>query len=217
MGPHRDPVTDVVAVAVVAVTGPSAAGKTAPAQTLCSHLPGAVHLQQDVYFRDPDDYPPDANFCDHRRLHLDAFLDAFRALAASGTALVPDMDFATFLPRGHLLLGPARHLLVDGMTILRLPEIRRRCQHAIYLDPDFAAITARKHARDRRERNKPEAVIAAQLSWMREEHAADRALRDAPSIQVIKDSPSDITNLAHLILGSPGPGARTDLQATPRV
>jgi hypothetical protein len=126
------------------------------------------------------------------------------------------MDFATFRPRGHSSLGSARHLIVDGMTVLRLPGIRRRCQHAIYLDPDFDTITVRKHARDRRERNKTEAVIAAQLAWMREEHAADRALRDDPAIQVIKDSPSDITRLARLILGSPGQGPRTDIQATPR-
>jgi ABC-type cobalamin/Fe3+-siderophores transport system ATPase subunit len=113
-------------VAVIAVTGPSAAGKTTLAQTLAAHLPGTVHLQQDAYFRDPDDYPPDANFCDHRWLHLDAFLDAFRALSAGGTALVPDMDFATFRPRGHRLLGPARHLIVDGMTrVCRSPSCPR--------------------------------------------------------------------------------------------
>ena len=193
------------------MTGPSASGKTTLAQALCSLLPGAVHLQQDAYFRDPDTHPPDANFCDHRWLHLDAFLAAFHALAAGGRASVPDMDFATFRPRGRNHLGPARHLIVDGMTVLRLPEIRHRCQHAIYLAPDFDTITARKHDRDRRERNKPEAVIAAQLAWMRDEHAADHALRDDPAIQVIKDGLGDITRLARRVLGSPSPGPQDGL------
>jgi uridine kinase len=205
MGHHRDAVTGEVTV--TAVTGPSASGKATLAQALAAHLLGAVHLQQDAYFRDPDDYPPDANFCDHRWLHLDAFLDAFRVLAAGGQASVPDMDFATFRPRGHNHLGPARHLIVDGMTVLRLPEIRRRCQHAIYLDPDFDTITVRKRDRDRRERNKTETVIAAQLAWMRDEHAADHALRNDPSIQVIKDGLGDMTRLARLVLGSLDPGS----------
>lgn len=113
--------------------------------------------------------------------------------------MVPDMDFATFRPRGHRLLGPARHLIVDGMTVLRLPEIRRRCQHAIYLDPDFDTIAARKRDRDRRERNKPDTVITAQLAWMRREHAADLALRADPAIQVVKDGLPDITRLVHRV------------------
>lgn len=180
MGRHADIVTGPVTV--IGITGPSASGKTTLARELASHLPAAVHLQQDFYFRDPDDCPPDANFCDHRWLHLDQFLAAFRALAAGHCVSVPDMDFATFRPWGRRLLGPARHLIVEGMTILRIPEIRRRCQCGVYLDPGFDTIAARKRERDRLERNKPEWVIEVQLAWMREERTADRSLRDDPRV-----------------------------------
>jgi hypothetical protein len=84
MGPRCEPVTGLVAV----IASPARPPAARPPSALCSHLPGAVHLQQDAYFRDPDDCPPDVYFCDHRWLHLDAFLDAFRALATGGRASV---------------------------------------------------------------------------------------------------------------------------------
>lgn len=180
-------------VTVIAVTGPSAAGKTTFAAALAALLPAAVHLQQDWFFRDPDTYPPDANFCQPRYLHGDEFTAAFTALAAGTSAVVPQIDFTTFRPCGTRTLGPARYLIVEGMTVLREAAIHARCQVRYYLNTDFATIAVRKRDRDRHERHKTAAVIEAQLAWMRTEHDADQMLRDDPGVTVL--TPADIPDV----------------------
>ena len=185
--------TDPGPVVVIGITGPSASGKTTLAAAITQHTPGAVHLQQDWYFRDPDEYPPDANFCQLRWLHLDEFVAAFDALAAGDRTQVPEIDFRTFRRCGTRALGPTRHLVVEGMTIFRIPKIYHRCHVRYYLDCDFATITRRKRDRDRRERDKPAAVIEAQLAWMRIAYQADQALRADPTIAVL--GPADLNRM----------------------
>ena len=172
-------------VTVLAITGPSAAGKTTLARALTSRLPQAVHLQQDWFFRDPDTCPPEANFCESRWLHTEEFVAAFAALASGKTALVPQIDFQTFRRTGSRRLGPARYLIVEGMTVLRIPEIYHRCQARYYLDPGLATIAERKRRRDPRERGKTPEIVEAQLSWVRREYHADRGLRADPAITVV--------------------------------
>lgn len=181
----RRPPTPGQPVVVIAVTGPSASGKTTFATALAAQLPAAVHLQQDWFFRDPDTYPPDANFCQPQWLYGAEFRAAFTTLAAGGQATVPTIDFTTFRRNGTQTLGPARYLIVDGMTVLRDPVIHRRCQVRYYLDTDFATIAARKRDRDRRERHKPFEIIEAQLEWMRTEYQADQVLRADPDVIVL--------------------------------
>lgn len=179
-----DPVT------VIAVTGPSAAGKTTFAATLAVLLPAAVRLQQDWFFRDPGTYPPDANFCQPRYLHGDEFTAAFTALAAGASTVVPQIDFTTFRRCGTRTLGPTRYLIVEGMTVLREAVVHARCQVRYYLNTDFDTIAVRKRDRDRHERHKPPEIIEAQLAWMRTEYDADQVLRDDPSVTVL--APADI-------------------------
>jgi uridine kinase len=176
---RKEPVT------VVAITGPSAAGKTTLAHALTSRIPQAVHLQQDWFFRDPDTCPPEANFCESRWLHTEEFVAAFTALASGQTALVPQIDFQTFRRAGSHRLGPARYLIVEGMTVLRTPEIYNRCQARYYLDPGLATITERKRRRDPRERGKTPEIVEVQLGWVRREYHADRGLRADLAVTVV--------------------------------
>jgi uridine kinase len=178
-------------VTVLAITGPSAAGKTTLARALTSRLPQAVHLQQDWFFRDPDTCPPDANFCEFRWLHTEEFVAAFAILASGKTALVPQINFQTFRRTGSRRLGPARYLVVEGMTILRIPQIYNRCQARYYLDPGLATIAERKRRRDPRERGKTLEIVETQLSWIRSEYQADRGLRADPAVTVVTPTTLD--------------------------
>jgi hypothetical protein len=45
-------------------------------------------------------------------------------------------------------------------------------------------------------------VIEAQLAWMRDEHAADRSLRDDPWMHVATDGAVDIQKLVDIVLGA---------------
>lgn len=71
------------------------------------------------------------------------------------------------------------------MTIFRIPEIYRACDVRYYFDCDFATLARRKRDRDRSERDKPDAIIDAQLAWMWGEYQSDRTLRCDPEICVI--------------------------------
>lgn len=182
-------------VVVIAITGPSASGKTTLAAVLAARLPDAVHLQQDWFFRDADTCPPQANFCQPQWLHGQEFTEAFTTLAAGGTAIVPQIDFATFRRCGTRRLGPARYLIVEGMTVLRETTIHDRCQARYYFDTDFTTIAACKRDRDRRERHKPAEAIEAQLVCMRAEYDADHVLRADPAVTVLTpaDTPAVLT------------------------
>jgi uridine kinase len=176
---------------VIAITGPSAAGKTTLATLLATQLPAAVHLQQDWFFRDPDTYPPDANFYEPRWLHAEEFLAAFAALAAGEPTVVPRIDFQTFRRTGTRHLAPAQHLIVEGMTILRIPEIYHRCHTRYYLDPGLETIAHRKRHRDLHERGKTPEIIEAQLGWIQTEYHADHKLRTDPAVTVVTPATLD--------------------------
>lgn len=143
---------------MIAISGPSGSGKSTIAQALTFELPGSIVVQQDWYFRDGDKCPPDANFCELRWLHIDLFVRDLHTLAAGRTAQVPIMDFASFRKVGTRPLGPAWLVIVEGMTIFRVPELAAQFSSRYYVDVDFDILADRKRARDHAERGKPPEV-----------------------------------------------------------
>jgi uridine kinase len=174
---------------VVGLSGPSCSGKTTAAERLRVKLVNAVHLQQDLFFIDPALCSDDANFCDLRYLHVGQLVAAFEALASGQRASVPRVDFTSFQRLGTDEIEPAPWLLVEGMTIFRVPEIARRCDYRFYLAPDLTTLEQRKRMRDRADRRKTPEVIEAQLRWVRAEYEYDRQhLRDVVSISEAEDA-----------------------------
>jgi uridine kinase len=159
-------------VKVIGVSGPSCSGKSTEAARLASRLDATV-LRQDLYFVDPDYCSPDANFCDLRYLHVDEFVTAATHLASGVPTPVPTIDFSTFRRVGTVDLAPSPVLIIEGMTIFRIPAIAAMCQRRIYLTLEFEALAARKRERDVTERSKSAQIIAAQLEWMRHEYERD--------------------------------------------
>lgn len=162
---------------VVGVSGPSCSGKTSLARNLADALPECVILEQDWFFRSPGECPVDANFCDLQYLDVAAFGAAALNLAHARAAVVPVIDFRTFERTGSTALRARAVLIIEGMTIFRIPEVRDLCRHRFYLAPAFDALAARKRIRDATERSKPASVIESQLRWMRTEYEND--LNDA--------------------------------------
>jgi uridine kinase len=182
-----------MAVTVIGITGPSCSGKTTLAEAFRQRDAGTVVLQQDLYFKDPSLYPPDANFCELRWLETDQFVADFMALADGKPAYVPVIDFETFQRVGTQEIRAVRQLVVEGMTIFRLPGIYERCNIRYYMDvDDFAELEERKRRRDTQERRKPKAVIDAQLAWLRSEYDNDHALRSRPDIHVVRAHEIDL-------------------------
>lgn len=159
---------------VIGIAGPSGAGKTALCKVLASKLPNCNILQQDWYFKDPDILEEDAIFTDPQFLHVDEFVAHFLQLVRGERVSVPLMDMRTFRRTEETRnIEPGDFLIVEGMTIFRIPEVFMHCHCCIYLSPGMGAIRRRKWLRDRRERGKSPATIRKQLLWVESEYIAD--------------------------------------------
>jgi uridine kinase len=171
---------------VVGVSGPSCSGKSSLARGVAHALPECVILEQDWFFRSPSECPADANFCDLQYLDVAAFTAAALSLARGRAATVPAIDFHSFERTGSADLAARSFLIVEGMTIFRIPEVRDLCSHRFYLAPAFDVLAARKRTRDAVERGKPAAIIEGQLGWMRTEYNSDLSAAAANGVTLIE-------------------------------
>lgn len=160
-------------MSVIGISGPSCSGKSTVALTLGKALQDSVVIQQDWFFCDPAHCPPDANFCDLAYMRVDELVGACADLCAGRPAQVPVIDFRTFAQTGLRSVDAKRHMIIEGMTIFRVPGIWDLCSHRFYLRPQISDIEARKRRRDSVERSKPPHIIEHQLTWMRTEYEAD--------------------------------------------
>lgn len=158
---------------VIGISGPSCSGKSLLARRLVEILRDCTVLEQDWYFRSPAECPPDANFCDLQFLDVPAFTAAALDLAQGRAAVVPVMDFSNFEQLGSVEISAGAFLLIEGMTIFRVPEVRSLCDHRFYLAPRFELLATRKRLRDAVARAKPPSVIEDQLRWIRSEYNKD--------------------------------------------
>lgn len=162
---------------VVGISGPSASGKTTLANALLCGFPDAVHLQQDLFFVDPEHCDPDSNFCDPRYLRVNEFVNTASLLAHGMPVMLPHIDFSTFERVGSRQesTSKSRLLIIEGMTIFRFPEIPPLCDLRFYLTPDLVAVQHRKLRRDMSERGKSESQVKSQMSWVIQEYEEDLA------------------------------------------
>lgn len=207
MKPVSPPSVLTSPVNLVGLSGPSCSGKSTIATRLAASLGGAPVLQQDVFFIDPDLCSPFANFCDLSFLDVSAFVDALELLAAGRAATVPEIDWRTFRRVGTRSLAPTSHLVIEGMTIFRVPEVVRLCDHRVYLAPPWQSIERRKRERDASEREKSAGVIDHQVAWMRSEYENDLR-RLGASVEIVDPTSIDVVDLLVARLRGDG-GARS--------
>lgn len=183
---------------LVGISGPSCSGKSTVAQAVSNTLPSCVVVQQDWYFIDMDTCPPEANFCDLRWLDIQRFVGDVQNLANGQIADVPLIDFRSFQRAGSRHVDPQDVILVEGMTVFRVAGLMAEFDLRYYIDANPRTLAARKRDRDRAERGKSLAVIAAQLQWMQDEYHKDEGLRHRQDVEILFGdvSPQD---LAHRI------------------
>ncbi len=169
----------------VGITGPSGSGKSTLAEAVCATHGNAVIVQQDWYFRNAADCPPEANFCEPRWLHVNELVRDVARLSNGMPTDVPVMDFATFERRGTKSIAPAPLVILEGMTILRIPELDALLAARFYVDCDLATIAARKRSRDTLVRQKSVEIVNAQLDWIAKEYLADEEIRQREDVTVL--------------------------------
>jgi uridine kinase len=185
---------------VLGISGPSGSGKSTVANAVRDRVPSSIVLQQDWYFKDTIDCPPDANFCDFRWLDIDQFVMDLRSLIEGVAVAVPAVDFMTFERVGTQILQPTPVILVEGMTIFRINELGRCFDLKYYIESDFETLAERKRVRDRTERQKTADVIEAQLRWIAEEYRRDARLRARTDVVLLK-SGTPVHQVAEHIAG----------------
>lgn len=145
-------------VKLVAIVGGSGAGKGWLVRKLCELLGDRVcHLQLDDFYRDRSHLSPGrrarVNFDVPRAVDWGQAAAVLRDCRAGRATYIPHYDFATYCRLADREAWTPRPLvLVDGLWLLRPPEIRRLFDLKIYLDSPLELRRSRRFTRDTTER-----------------------------------------------------------------
>ncbi|MEZ5066726.1 MAG: uridine kinase [bacterium] len=146
---------------ILGVAGGSGSGKTTVALRLAESLSGrrVVIVHHDSYYRDRADLSP----AERERLnfdHPDAFenellLRHLVELGEGGAIEQPIYSYERHArePR-TLTVGPAHVVIVEGIQVLAVPELRERFDIKLYVDCDADERLARRLLRDLHERGR---------------------------------------------------------------
>lgn len=146
---------------VIGITGGSGSGKTTVALRLADHFRGrrVVILHHDSYYRDRSDL----TFEERTKLNYD-HPDAFEndllvrhlgALRDGGTVEVPVYDYETHTRQPEpASVGPASIVLLEGIQVLTVKELRDLMDIKLYVDIDADERLIRRLLRDIHERGR---------------------------------------------------------------
>ena len=151
---------------MVGIAGGSGSGKTTLAHAVARALVDAAVLSMDAYYRDL----AHLDRAERERWNFDApeafdwerFVADLRALQRGETITRPIYDFTSHTRRPQVeLVESRRFLIVEGLLVLRHPDVRTLLDTAVFLEVDAQTAVDRRVARDRRERGRdPDAVRA---------------------------------------------------------
>lgn len=150
---------------IIAIAGPSCAGKSELAQAVADELSASV-LVLDSYYRDLSKMTPSerswVNFDSPDALDHELLIEQVRCLSRGGVVERPVYDFATHSrdPRGERFAAN-NLLIVEGLFALYWHELRHLAHTKIFVDAPDDVCFRRRKLRDLAERGRTlESVIA---------------------------------------------------------
>lgn len=151
---------------IIGVAGGSGSGKTYFAQDLVKTLGTertSLVLQDNFYFDQSSRFDFDGgsvNFDHPDSIEFSLLAKHLRILKEGKPTQIPTYDFATHSRKKEtLLIQPAPIIIVDGILILHIPEVRELFDEAIFFDTHEDLRYSRRLERDVRERGRtPEGV-----------------------------------------------------------
>jgi len=161
---------------ILGIAGGTASGKSTLALRLSDEL-GAAVISHDSYYRTLPDAYRGARIAEYNFDHPDA-LDTERliqdldALAAGRSVAVPRYDFAQCRRlEATDTVEPRDLVLVEGILVLAIPELRERFDRSIFVDCPADIRLARRLRRDCVERgDAPESLLTQYLATVRPMH-----------------------------------------------
>ena len=163
---------------IIGIAGGTGSGKTTVAKEVLKHFPGAsvVTIHHDSYYRDRSHLPFEERVSINYD-HPDAFenqlmLEQLMALKSGETIQKPLYDYETHTRKPETLtIRPARIVLLEGILVLALSEIREILDIKLYVDTDSDERFIRRLRRDMVRRGPPaEQVIEQYLDTVRPMH-----------------------------------------------
>jgi uridine kinase len=163
---------------VIGIAGGSGSGKTTVAQEILKRV-GAdriAYLQHDSYYKDWTGLPPNqraqVNFDHPDSLETELLIEHIASLRDLKPVQVPIYDFSADRRTGSTFtVMPSNVILVEGILIFAVPELRRLFDVKIYVDTDADLRFIRRLHRDITERSRTtESVIEQYLSTVRPMH-----------------------------------------------
>lgn len=157
---------------VIAVVGGSGAGKTWFVERLCRVLGDkARHLALDDFYRDRSHLPlarrAQLNFDVPQAIDWSGAERVLRDCRAGVPTRVPRYDFATYSrAEAAQVCLPRPVVVVEGLWLLRPPELRPLFDLKIFLDTPAALRHARRVSRDTAERGYSASAVRHRLSAM---------------------------------------------------
>ena len=156
-------------VTIVAIVGGSGSGKTWLARQLQRRLGArAGRLSLDDFYRDRSHLPAGVrariNFDHPRAIDWPLFRQCLEKIRNGQTVTLPRYDFVTHARRATPgRWQPKPVVLVDGLWLLRRPDLRRLYSVSVFLECPTKLQLARRLARDQRERGRSPASVRRQF------------------------------------------------------
>ncbi len=154
---------------LIAVAGPSCAGKTALARALVAALPDAVHVPLDAYYADRSHLPIEqrthCNFDAPEALDADLLCAHVGRLASGLPVDAPIYDFVTHGRSANAQrIQPGTHIIIEGLFALHFAQLLPLYTYCVYVDADPDLCLQRRLARDAAERGRGAEAIRRQFA-----------------------------------------------------
>ncbi len=162
----------------IGIGGGSGSGKSTLVEKLLEAVGDMlVHLPHDAYYRNRAEMPEHVRTTDNwdhpDALDTELFLEHLRELQAGRAIQKPDYDFNTHSRKPiTTLLEPRTVVLVEGILVLAIPDIRDCLDLNVYVEAPADIRLLRRFLRDSAERGRDLPSIAGQyLTTVRDMHA----------------------------------------------
>ncbi len=199
-------------VLVIGIAGGTGSGKTTVAEMIAKDLgkDRVVLISQDSYYRDLSHLPVEerkkTNFDHPDAIDVDLMAEHIRQLAAGQPIQKPIYDFTmhTRVPETRHVV-PRHILIVEGILILAIEEIRDLLEVKIFIDTDDDLRFIRRLKRDIHERGRDvDSVITQYLGTVRPMHGefVERSRRRADIVLPWHDfNPAAVGMVTNMVRG----------------
>ncbi len=163
---------------VIGIAGGTGSGKTTVANVILERV-GKNHiayLPHDAYYRELNELPPDqkaaVNFDHPDSLETELMIKHIHELKNGQSVELPIYDFSTHSRTDKTIrVDPARVIIVEGILIFAVPELRELFDVKLFVDTDADIRFIRRLQRDINERGRTtEMVIHQYLTTVRPMH-----------------------------------------------